>query len=726
MPQVPVYGDRNVAPSSAPGVTAAAPQVQNVAPQQLQQVGEATQRAGAAAGNVALDMIQQVNQVRVDDALNKVRQSALDLTYNPQTGYKALQGDAALTRSDGQPLTVEYGSKLETTISELSASLGNDYQRQMFQREAAGLKTQFQGGVEQHTLQEYRSYALSTQEGTIKLGVDNAKLNWNNPNQIKAALDSVEAATYRMGSLKGQSANETTAQIKVMTSAVHVGVIDAALQNGNPEYALAYIEKHKDGMTADDLLRARGVVTKDAYQRIADSTATAAVASFRSRIAPSDERRVIEITRSAESAGNRDAVGRFIPGQGTAKGDMQVMDKTNTDPGFGVVPARGDSKEERTRVGQDYMIAMVKQYSGDLEKAWAAYNWGPGKVDAAVKEHGNNWLQHAPAETQAYVQKNVAAYAAGGGAGTKPTLLEVHDRVRESVKERFGPNPPPAVLKQALDASTQQFNDLNAAIKSKEEADTTEAMRMLEQNGGRFSDLPYSVRSRIPPDKVDQVLNFGKRVAAGDDITNPAVYQRLTNTPYLKNLTDDQFYQLKRELSQNDFQHFATQRSAAQGKNVDKIGEINTQAMNSVLANRLQTLGIDPTPKDGSPEAQRVGAIKKFATDSMLSYQKTVGKQLTDAEVEKHIDGLFAKSVNFRTSFLGFDTGSTQQRLMSMKPGDIPSATRDALLNDFKAQGISDPTDADLLGAYFRLKSMPQKPAAGRTASGKIKGLNAQ
>lgn len=137
-------------------------------------------------------------------------------------------------------------------------------------------------------------------------------------------------------------------------------------------------------------------------------------------------------------------------------------------------------------------------------------------------------------------------------------------------------------------------------------------------------------------------------------------------------------------------------------------------AMNTALRDRFQSLGIDPTPKDGSDEAARVGAIKKFVTDSMLAQQKVTGKQMTDAEVEKHIDGLFAKSVSFRTSFLGFETGNTSQRLLTMQASDIPGSTRDALVADFKSAGIDKPTDSDLLGAYFRLKQLPPQPAPFR------------
>jgi soluble lytic murein transglycosylase len=714
MPTVPTYGGANVAPAGPSGAGFATPQQTNAVPGQLLNLGEGMTRAGGAVANIAVDLQQQVNQVRVDDGLNKVRQQMLDLTYNPDTGYKTLRGDAALTRPDGKPLADEYGSKLQTAISDTSAKLGNDAQRQAFMHSANSLMVQFQSGLEEHTLSEYKAYSLSTQEGTIKLGVDEARRNWQDPDKIRLSLDSVKAAVVKTGKLSGWSGSDTTARLREVTSSVHSSVIETALAENNPEYALGYIDQYKGEMTAGDLLKARGVINKDVYQRLADGIATTVVGAARSQAQPGDLGRMVAITLGSESGNReRDAAGNLITSPKGAQGSMQVMPTTNIDPGFGVEPAKDTSDAERARVGRDYLQAMVKHYAGDPAKAWAAYNWGPGKVDAAIKEHGAGWLAHAPEETQTYVAKNLAALGSGAGV-VKPTLQQIHDTVREQVTARFGATPPAGMLKLALATATQQFEDNAKAIKADEEARTTAAMQALLANGGRFSQLPYAVRSSIPADKVDNVLSFATRVAKGDDITNPAVYQKLSDPNTLRHLSDNQFFQLRAELSESDFKHFSAQRAAALDKSGNKVEEVNMSAMNATLRDRFQTLGIDPTPKDGSDEASRVGAIKKFVTDSMLAQQKISGKQMSDADVEKHIDSLFAKSVSFRTSFLGFDSGKSSQRLLTLQTSDIPGETRDALVKDFQRAGIDKPTDADLLGAYFRLKQLPPQPAPFR------------
>ncbi|GCE15691.1 lytic transglycosylase domain-containing protein [Tengunoibacter tsumagoiensis] len=50
-----------------------------------------------------------------------------------------------------------------------------------------------------------------------------------------------------------------------------------------------------------------------------------------------------------------------------------------------------------------HMADLSRMYGGDYAKALAAYNAGPGNVNAAVNAGGANWLAYTPAETQHYV-----------------------------------------------------------------------------------------------------------------------------------------------------------------------------------------------------------------------------------------------------------------------------------------------------------------------------------
>ena len=116
---------------------------------------------------------------------------------------------------------------------------------------------------------------------------------------------------------------------------------------------------------------------------------------------------LLDAVKQQESGGRRyDKSGNLLEGPqtkyGTAKGEMQVLDMTNKDPGFGVRPARDNSADERARVGEDYLAAMINRY-GDRKTALIAYNWGPGNTDTWLKNGADP--AKLPAETQNYVAK---------------------------------------------------------------------------------------------------------------------------------------------------------------------------------------------------------------------------------------------------------------------------------------------------------------------------------
>lgn len=111
--------------------------------------------------------------------------------------------------------------------------------------------------------------------------------------------------------------------------------------------------------------------------------------------------RIMQITIQSESSGNPNA----ISPKG-ARGLMQVMPGTASDPGFGIRPSNGTQQDD-VRVGREYLAKMRDRYAGDLRKMWAAYNAGPGRLDDAVRRGGSDWLRLMPAETQNYVAKNM-------------------------------------------------------------------------------------------------------------------------------------------------------------------------------------------------------------------------------------------------------------------------------------------------------------------------------
>lgn len=88
-----------------------------------------------------------------------------------------------------------------------------------------------------------------------------------------------------------------------------------------------------------------------------------------------------------------------------AIGIAQVLASTAAAPGYGV-PVLVDPTNPAQAIpwAGRYLSAMYDR-TGDWSQALAAYNQGLGRVNAAKKAGGGNWLAYVPSEGQRYVAK---------------------------------------------------------------------------------------------------------------------------------------------------------------------------------------------------------------------------------------------------------------------------------------------------------------------------------
>lgn len=719
MPTVPTYDTPQAQAQGLPGV-----QLQGLSPRALAQgeiAGQTVERSGQnlmqmGANNIDADAKEQMmaNQVRVDAALNNVKAAQQSLTYDPTQGYLGIKGQAAIQPNDsGQGLVDQYGQKLQDTINSASAGLANEAQRQVFARSAAGLSTQFNGQLQSHVLQEYKQFGLDTQKGTIDLASDAAQKAWNNPDTIDQNIASAKAAVWKTGQINGTPANLVEAQMQAVTSKIHAGVIEAALQNNNPQYANQYINQYKDQMDAHDLLKATGLVTSDMRGRLATSTAQNAINTYATAFTPDDTTRVQQITKQTESKGNVNAIGPYIEGQGTAKGSMQVMDGTNWKPGYGVTPAKDNSPEERARVGSDYIIALAKNYSGDMAKAWAAYNAGPSNVDKAIKDAGpnGNWLDalktyQSPAnhnQTVNYVAQNMNAYNKGGGA---PALPSIHD-IENNIRTQLGANPDPLTLKAALDEGKRQYTEMMSDRKTQGENAVQAAQQYLIQNNGDFNSMPETLKSAITqyaPDKYDDVQTYAGKIANPTKADNMAAYHTAIEHPdELAKMTDSEFnhFAMDNFTPATQKQIAKLRQDEASGKADASAGSINSKYMTSELNNRLTQIGIETKPKSAEDKA-RLGTIQKFISDGIFDQQQQLGRKMSQQEVSQYIDQSFLKNMQFKNTFLGMTlAGVKQLPYLQMTVGDMPGDQLDQIKAALARNGNTSPSNDQILRTYW-------------------------
>ena len=654
MPRVPTYDNFQQMPAQFQPV-----QIQPATPRvdpgaQAASFGQATERAGAVAMDMELEALKQANQLRVDDALNKALEAEMRLAYDKDAGYTNQRGISALERASGKPLADEYDEEFGKAVESIGAGLSNDYQRQAFGQAIAKRRAAFRAGAMKHEADEFRTYTLSVREGTIATRMQQIGLNYNNPEVIDEAITSIRAATYDAAKLQGKSAEWSDAQARKMVSNAHKTAIAAALEKNDVAYADRYLKRYGKAMEADDLLQTTGLITKEMDLRVGTSAATEVMGRWAPRIVPGDMDRLTNIVMGIESAGRRyDANGKMLEGPatkyGTAKGEMQVLDGTNRDPGFGVQPAADDSPEERARVGRDYLAAMVREYDGDVSKALAAYNWGPGNLDEAVKEHGPNWLQAAPQETRSYVERGVREFGAGAGRGKRPSLAEIKADLRGD--PMLAGNP--ARLKAAEEAAEKQYRDIEAAEKQATDEALDTAYRGLYANGGNMGALPVSVRAMIPGDKLGAVMGFADTVRkSGGAVHNPEAWAQILSMPResLAAMSPIEFFR--------EFRPHLDDAHLEKGYALlnDARGEVGTDAKHLEVittANRVKKAAIDAglLPAIGKANDNEVKAFAQFerlVDDRVRQFEATdlQGKRKANsAELQQIIDGTLMDKV---------------------------------------------------------------------------------
>ncbi len=737
MARVPTYDALQVGANTLPNAQVSAPDTSNIggiAAQQSMQMGAAVQGASEVGGRIVTDMQNEANQLRVIDASNQAKEHMFDLLYNKDNGALNQKGWNALNRESGKDLPSEYAEQFEKTTSKMGESLGNEQQRKMFQQQVASMRTQLYGTTTKHLSDEFKTYQVSTYDGTVataqrEIALMGASGNIEvDPTTMRSKLDDagdrILASVRQKGRLLGLSAEQSDVEARKVLSNAHTLAIAGALEQGKAEYADAYLQKNIKQMDTDDILHVLGKIDGEVNMRIGVTAAGDVVRKMAPRIQTGDAERVFNIMLGTES-NNRQFGKDGLPTTSPtgAIGIAQVMPATAPEAaklaGLPYDEARYKNDADYNKaLGMAYFQKQLQDNGGDVQKAMAAYNAGPGRLEKAIKAAGlakndpnftgalyagsgdaSDWRNHMPKETRDYIAKNSASFAAGQGANQRATFADIDDQLRAD--PRLANNP--KRYQVAREEASRRFEEQTKAIKQKDEENVAGAMRAVVENGGRYSDLPASVRGALPPKEIDNVIGFAQKISKGDDTTSLYLYNSLTAHPErLAQLNDAQFYALRRELSEGDFKHFSNERAKLTGAvpGSNGPGELNSSSIKQTLDGRLRMMNIDPTPKDdGGSEAARIGGIRRFVDQYMMAAQREAGKKFNDTEVSAHVDALFAKNVEFRGWF-----SNASGPMLGMKIGDIPGDAKSGIKEAFKRMGNDNPTDAQLLNAYWSLK----------------------
>jgi hypothetical protein len=220
----------------------------------------------------ALDYLNTLNNVRAKDALNKLREYAMELQYGDDGWAKKYGDNALMPDKNGNSLSVSVDKALRDKGAELTKDL-TDQQRAIFDERASGIYLESRGGVESHMLKQSLEKADEVYKTAIVRAADYAGANYTDPVAIAQSMGEVRESVEERGKLFGWDKDTTEHMVKESNSAVVGAAFDAYMtaaseDDENVYRANSLLNSFKDHITDSALTKMRTEVNKrmDAIQ----------------------------------------------------------------------------------------------------------------------------------------------------------------------------------------------------------------------------------------------------------------------------------------------------------------------------------------------------------------------------------------------------------------------------------------------------------------------------
>lgn len=694
-------------------------------------VGEAAQRLGATITQFG------ETQDQIDAQLDEAGAKQLDVQYSDWSRKRLYTDDGAFYTQEGfaaanaRPnVEKEISDQREALLGRATTPRMRYMLNEALQRRTAADME----GVARHATGQLRTEQRRQSAARMAAAGDDAVTYADDPVRFGQELSVGLAEVREEAARSGMAPEVLKRSEQEFSSGVYQRVAQGRIGRGDIEGASAWLEANRSRMLPEDVrgldaaLRAPllerqadgivdgilGVAAAPEAQAVAARGASAPVGGGANVVA-----RMASITSISESGGREtDSRGRRVTSPKGAQGIMQVMPGTQRDPGFGVKPSNG-TPEDDARVGRDYLAKMMQRYGGDPAKAWAAYNWGPGNLDAAISKHGADWLSHAPGETRAYVQGNMAALGGRPGVQQRPqehdmtTLLarvdqlnlpfELEQQVRRQLTERVGLDE--SLLRQRRDRAQES---------------ALEIIDRAEASGKpitRQSQIPQSVWDSMAPNDRLQLRGVIERNATGKERTtdygaytnlsdlyarDPAAFARLDPMSFRNSLSNSDYEQVmgwRRDA-------LANASKGGRGEGQVTFSRIRGVVQNAVQGAGLTYAGLKTKDKDGRAAVdRRVYQLEQsISRDVELWQRANPGKAITDQEISQIAD---RQLIRWRPSNVSREDADENPRFWFERDqgGRGVASVPTAELNRLRAQGRRilgrEPTEAELFQAYI-------------------------
>lgn len=210
-------------------------------------LGIASRIGIAEYGRLVEEEKDAADQTALLEASNKLAAWRSTTLYDPNTGVLAKRGKDAL----GAPEEVQEG--FEKITGDIEAGLSTDKQRAAWARLKSQEGQQLDLQVRRHTFEQVQTYRAGELKAHVENSMNAAIQNASDPKLVAVELQKAVGALKANAPSLGVGPEELDAQVRGVTSNVHLGVISQLLAQEKDQQAGAYFAATKDQISGDKL-----------------------------------------------------------------------------------------------------------------------------------------------------------------------------------------------------------------------------------------------------------------------------------------------------------------------------------------------------------------------------------------------------------------------------------------------------------------------------------------
>ena len=673
----------------------AAGAVENIALKELSAQAQAERKAREVADNFrVLDATTQL----------KMHSQNLEKEFQQVTGADAFSQD----------FLKSVESKYQTRRSEIESKLSTPEQRFKFQQHADTEFLSLRDKAMGHESRQYKAFQDSTLHAAITVATDDIVLNYKDEKAVGKSIADIGKLHTTLAGMYGKSSSFAETQAKEAVGTALVGVSKSLVESNDFAGATAFLDKYADKMPPGDVIKARSQLQNAASEHIGLSIADSVIDQYKPNINPDEYDKVMHVLWDTESGGKHFNNGKITTSKVGARGIGQIMPDTAPEAAklagvkfdeelFNRKPTGDPVKDKEAedynkKLSAAYFGKQVSTFGGDLRKAFAAYNSGPGNVEKAIKNTppGKDWLDYlvtnpaAKAETINYVKVNMEKY----NSGMKPkraTLAEIQDqaiaRAGNDVKAR----------EKAVQETKRKFDVEHDAVVQREDDLLNGMFQTLFKNKGNLNDIPKDQLAQLPADKLKRVESFAEDQAKGTPVkTDWFLYQELMNDPAL--LTKTNLAAMSDKLGETEMKQLIRDQTERKASKDNKTSfDVSGK---DILHQMLGEIGIDPTPKTGDTEGFAVmGRVTSRYKDMIDAEESIKQRKLNRSELADIVTSLF-KPVEKKT-WMGLSSTTVPKVLVGADTQLVISKyDRDRIEREIKFQNQLARQEAQARGEY--------------------------